>query len=171
MREHLEIYCQFKGIQVEKDIKINQIMKDIDVWPHRDTQAGSLSGGNKRKLSVALALVADSKLVILDEPTSGMDLNARRRLWDMLKNYKQDRIIILTTHNMNEADLLGDRIAIMSHGRVKCLGSPQFLKGHYGHGFKMQVLCKNEDKVFKFLKEKLGADVKRLERETLFHCF
>ena len=99
-------------------------MKDIDVWPHRDTQAGSLSGGNKRKLSVALALVADSKLVILDEPTSGMDLNARRRLWDMLKNYKQDRIIILTTHNMNEADLLGDRIAIMSHGRVKCLGSP-----------------------------------------------
>ena len=99
-------------------------MKDIDVWPHRNTMAGSLSGGNKRKLSVALALVADSKLVILDEPTSGMDLNARRRLWDMLKNYKQDRIIILTTHNMNEADLLGDRIAIMSHGRVKCLGSP-----------------------------------------------
>ena len=89
-------------------------MKDIDVWPHRDTMANSLSGGNKRKLSVALALVADSKLVILDEPTSGMDLNARRRLWDMLKSYKQDRVIILTTHNMNEADLLGDRIAIMN---------------------------------------------------------
>ena len=76
--------------------------------------AKNLSGGNRRKLSVALALVTDSKLVLLDEPTSGMDLNARRRLWDMLKDYKKDRIIILTTHNMDEADLLGDRVGIMS---------------------------------------------------------
>jgi ABC-type multidrug transport system ATPase subunit len=76
--------------------------------------AKSLSGGNKRKLSVALALVADSKLVLLDEPTSGMDLTARRRLWSMLNDYKKGRIIILTTHNMDEADLLGDKIGIMS---------------------------------------------------------
>jgi ATP-binding cassette subfamily A (ABC1) protein 3 len=89
-------------------------MKDIDLESHRNTMAKSLSGGNKRKLSVALALVADSKLVLLDEPTSGMDLTARRRLWSMLKDYKKGRIIILTTHNMDEADLLGDKIGIMS---------------------------------------------------------
>lgn len=117
VREHLDIYCDFKGLKAdEKNEKINKIMKDVDVWPHRDTMAKSLSGGNKRKLSVAMALVADSKLVLLDEPTSGMDLTARRRLWAMLKDYKQERIIILTTHNMDEADLLGDRVAIMSHG-------------------------------------------------------
>jgi len=63
-------------------------MRDVGVYPHRNTMAKDLSGGNRRKLSVALALVADSKLVLLDEPTSGMDLNARRRLWDMLKDYK-----------------------------------------------------------------------------------
>ena len=72
----------------DKEAKIDKIMRDVDVWAHRDTMAKSLSGGNKRKLSVAMALVADSKLVLLDEPTSGMDLTARRRLWAMLKDYK-----------------------------------------------------------------------------------
>ena len=101
--------------------------------------AKDLSGGNKRKLCVALAMVADSKLVILDEPTSGMDLTARRRLWDMLKDYKEDRIIILTTHNMDEADLLGDRIGIMNSGRLVCLGGSVFLKNRYGSGYKLQI--------------------------------
>ena len=76
----------------------------------------TLSGGNKRKTSVCMALIGGSKLVILDEPTSGMDLGARRNLWDMLKKYKRDRITILTTHYMDEADVLGDRIGIMSKG-------------------------------------------------------
>jgi ATP-binding cassette subfamily A (ABC1) protein 3 len=114
-------------------------MKDIDVYAHRNTLAKDLSGGNRRKLSVALALVADSKLVLLDEPTSGMDLTARRRLWDMLKDYKKDRIVILTTHNMDEADLLGDRIGIMSAGRLVCLGSGLFLKNKFGYGYKMNL--------------------------------
>ena len=75
--------------------------------------ACTLSGGTKRKTSVCVALCGGSKLVMLDEPTSGMDLGARRNLWDMLKSYKKDRIIILTTHHMDEADVLGDRIGIM----------------------------------------------------------
>ena len=72
------------------------------------TLAKDLSGGNKRKLCVALSLVADSKIVLLDEPTSGMDLTVRRKLWQVLQRYKKDRIIIITTHNMDEAELLGD---------------------------------------------------------------
>jgi len=112
-------------------------MKDVDVWDHRDTISKALSGGNRRKLCVALALVADSKLVLLDEPTAGMDLTARRRLWDMLKDYKKDRIIILTTHNMDEADILGDRVGIMSGGSLKCLGTPLFLKKRYGYTYKL----------------------------------
>lgn len=138
--EHLDIYCDFKGVDpAEKDDKIQRIMKDVGVELHANTMAKDLSGGSKRKLSVALALVADSRLVLLDEPTSGMDLTARRRLWDMLKDYKQDRIIILTTHNMDEADLLGDRIGIMSAGRLVCLGGPMFLKNRYGSGFKIEL--------------------------------
>jgi len=89
---------------------------DVDVSGSKDTMAMNLSGGNRRKLSVAIALIGGSKLVLLDEPTAGMDLSARRKLWNMLKNYKHNRIIILTTHYMDEADILGDRIGIMTGG-------------------------------------------------------
>lgn len=104
--------------------------------------AKSLSGGNRRKLSVAIALCGDSKFVILDEPTAGMDLGARRALQDMLINYKQDRIILLTTHYMDEADILGDRIGIVAQGKVLCLGSSLFLKNRYGAGFKLTLVKK-----------------------------
>ncbi len=99
-------------------------MKDLNLYDHRDTIANLLSGGNKRKLSIAISLVADSKLVILDEPTSGMDVTARYRLWQVLKDYKKNRIIIISTHNMEEAEILGDRVAIMNKGNLVALASP-----------------------------------------------
>jgi ATP-binding cassette, subfamily A (ABC1), member 3 len=108
------------------------LLKDVDLYEYRDTLARDLSGGSKRKLSVALALLGNSRLVILDEPTAGLDLSARRKLWSMLKRYKQGRIIILTTHYMDEADVLGDRVGIMNEGELVCLGSPLFLKGRFG---------------------------------------
>jgi len=76
---------------------------------------------------------------MLDEPTSGMDTTARRRLWDMLKKNKADKIIILTTHYMDEADILGDRIAIMTEGEVECTGSSLFLKQRYGVGYQLII--------------------------------
>jgi ATP-binding cassette subfamily A (ABC1) protein 3 len=81
-KEHLVFFCNFKEIK-KKKIKenVDKIMKDLNLYDHRDTIANLLSGGNKRKLSIAISLVADSKLVILDEPTSGMDITARHRLW------------------------------------------------------------------------------------------
>lgn len=85
--EHLMIFCDFKG--VDSRIKMQEckkILKDADLSQYEKVIASKLSGGNKRKLSVAIALVGGSKLVLLDEPTSGMDITARRKLWDMLKN-------------------------------------------------------------------------------------
>jgi ATP-binding cassette subfamily A (ABC1) protein 3 len=96
---------------------------------------------------------------MLDEPTAGMDLSARRGLWDMLKNYKRDRIIILTTHYMDEADVLGDRIGIMAHGNLLCLGSSLFLKKKFGAGYKLTMVKKTKDRnklVGPYLKLKLG---------------
>ena len=100
----------------------------------------NLSGGMKRKLSVAIAFVGGSKTVILDEPTAGVDPYARRGIWDMLVRYRnKGRTIILSTHHMDEADILGDRIAIISHGKVRCIGSSLFLKSTYGDGYTLTM--------------------------------
>lgn len=89
----------------------------------------------KRKLCVGVALCGNSKIVMLDEPTAGMDPSARRALWELMLKQKTGRTILLTTHFMDEADLLGDRIAIMAGGEIKCCGSSFFLKKKYGAGY------------------------------------
>lgn len=138
------------------------MIRDVGLTLDQDKKSCSLSGGNKRKLSVTLALVGGSKLVILDEPTSGMDLSARRGLWNMLRKYRRDRIIILTTHYMDEADVLGDRIGIMANGQLKCLGSSLFLKNKFGGGYKLIMVkkFKTSNKVVEpFLKLYFGDEV------------
>ena len=136
---------------------------DSDIYQYRDTMAENLSGGSKRKLSVAIALIGGSKLVLLDEPTSGMDLSARRRLWNMLKNYKTGRIMILTTHYMDEADILGDRIGIMAGGQLVCLGSSLFLKNRYGVGYNLTMVkkAKEENKaILPYFQQHLSPEIK-----------
>jgi ATP-binding cassette, subfamily A (ABC1), member 3 len=111
---------------------------------------------------VAIALIGGSKLVLLDEPTSGMDLSSRRTLWNMLKNYKQGRIIILTTHYMDEADILGDRIGIMAEGKLICLGSSLFLKNRFGVGYNLTIVKKTKEespRIEQYLKENLGSKI------------
>ena len=115
--EHLSFFYDLKGgSPTKKAQEIVDLIRDVGLVEDQAKPAGSLSGGNRRKLSVAIALCAGSKLVLLDEPTAGMDLSARRALWDMLKSYRNDRVIILTTHYMDEADVLGDRVGIMAQG-------------------------------------------------------
>jgi len=118
---------------------IEKCLENVDLIGQRDMQAKNLSGGQQRKVSVGIAMLGDSKIVLLDEPTSGMDPTARRRLWDLLKNNKNDKIIILTTHYMEEADILGDRIAIMVHGDAQCCGSSLFLKRKFGVGYNITI--------------------------------
>ena len=119
------------------------MLVEVDLVKQQHQLAKTLSGGQKRKLSVAIAMIGDSKIIILDEPTSGMDTTSRRKLWDMLKRNKKDRIIVLTTHFMDEADILGDRIAIMAEGEIQCAGSSLFLKNRYGVGYNL-VISKKE---------------------------
>ena len=121
------------------------MIKDIDLVDVEHQLAHTLSGGQKRKLSVGIAMIGNSKIVILDEPSSGMDTSSRRRLWEMLKQNKQGKIIILTTHYMDEADILGDRICIMAEGKIKCCGSSLFLKNRYGVGYNLVIAKKTRD--------------------------
>lgn len=111
-------------------------------------------------------MIGNSKIVMLDEPTSGMDTTARRRLWDMLKKNKGEKIVILTTHYMDEADILGDRIAIMSEGDVQCTGSSLFLKKRYGVGYNLVIAKKVRNplpEVDKFIMDRLPDAIKLQE--------
>ena len=143
VREHLELYATFKGIEGAPLIRsrVDKLIYEVELVNEQHQLASTLSGGQKRKLSVAIALIGDSKVIMLDEPTSGMDTTTRRRFWDMVKQYKEGRIVILTTHYMDEADILGDRICIMAEGNVQCCGSSLFLKNKFGVGYNL-VLAK-----------------------------
>jgi len=141
VKEHLEFFTALKGIpnSVAKP-EIMQMIKDIELVEKADSRSATLSGGMKRKLCCAIALIGGSETVFLDEPTSGMDPYARRATWDLLQKYRENKTIILTTHFMDEADYLGDRIAIMSEGQLKCCGSALFLKKRYGVGYHMTLV-------------------------------
>eukprot|EP01134_Creolimax_fragrantissima_P001244 CFRG1244T1 len=136
VEEHLKFYCKLK--QVDDHLisaSIDEVLKELNIYKKKNARAKTLSGGMKRKLSVAIALVGGSKVVVLDEPTAGMDPYSRRSTWEFLLRQRKGRTILLSTHFMDEADLLGDRIAIISNGALKCIGSSLFLKKAYGAGY------------------------------------
>jgi ABC-type multidrug transport system ATPase subunit len=107
----------------------------------KDRASSNLSGGMRRKVSLAIALVGSPSILLLDEPTAGMDPKSRRSIWDMIQRIKaeQEMVIVLTTHFMDEADILGDRIGIMHSGALKCSGSSLFLKLHFGIGYRLRL--------------------------------
>ncbi|XP_065294718.1 phospholipid-transporting ATPase ABCA3-like [Dermacentor albipictus] len=139
--EHLYFFSRLKKVPYsdvhEQTFNLLVLMNMVS---KTDTFAKHLSGGMKRKLSIAMALIGHSKVVILDEPTAGMDPAARRDMWDLLLSEKAQRTILLTTHSMEEADAIGDRIAIMANGIIQCCGSPFFLKKNLGAGYHMAIL-------------------------------
>ncbi|XP_070818876.1 phospholipid-transporting ATPase ABCA1b isoform X2 [Chaetodon trifascialis] len=146
VEEHIWFYGRLKGLS-EQQVKgeIEQILQDTGLPHKRSSRTSALSGGMQRKLSVALAFVGGSKVVILDEPTAGVDPYARRGIWDLLLKYRQGRTIILSTHHMDEADILGDRIAIISHGKLCCVGSSLYLKNQLGTGYYLTLVKKEPE--------------------------
>uniref|UniRef100_A0A8B9LWR9 P-type phospholipid transporter n=1 Tax=Astyanax mexicanus TaxID=7994 RepID=A0A8B9LWR9_ASTMX len=146
VEEHIWFYARLKGLSEEKvKAEMDQIVSDLGLPHKRKSKTSQLSGGMQRKLSVALAFVGGSKVVILDEPTAGVDPYARRGIWDLLLKYRQGRTIILSTHHMDEADILGDRIAIISHGKLCCVGSSLFLKTQLGTGYYLTLVKRDFD--------------------------
>ncbi|KAF3851641.1 hypothetical protein F7725_013413 [Dissostichus mawsoni] len=145
IRQNLGMCPQHNVLFDKLSVEEHLMIVDLELSKKRHSLVQTLSGGMKRKLSVAIAFVGGSRAVILDEPTAGVDPYARRAIWDLILKYKQGRTILLSTHNMDEADLLGDRIAIISHGKLKCCGSPLFLKSTYGDGYKLTLVKKQNE--------------------------
>lgn len=112
---------------------------------HQYKEVQHLSGGMKRKLSLGMSLVGKSKMIILDEPTSGLDVDSRRVIWELIKKIKETRSVILSTQHIEEADVLADRVCIMSHGKVITLDTPAEIKRKYGVGYNIIVELKKEN--------------------------
>ncbi|KAI1295429.1 Phospholipid-transporting ATPase ABCA3 [Halotydeus destructor] len=138
--EHLILYGGIKGFPSDQiDEEVTDVLAKVQLSEKRRTMSSNLSGGMKRKLNLGIAMVGGTEILVLDEPTSGLDPEARRHLWDVLLNIRKQRTILLTTHEMEEADALGDKLAIMDAGEVKCYGSSLFLKRAFGSGYILHV--------------------------------
>merc|ERR1712093_410261 len=119
-----------------------------------------MGGGMRRRLSTAIAFTADPRIVFLDEPTTGMDPVSRRQVWNLIQAKKAGRVIVLTTHSMEEADVLGDNIGIMAAGRITTIGTARYLKSKYGTGSKITIIPKSESaraRIADFVAERLDG--------------
>ena len=137
--EHIRFFQMIKGERSNREAT-KAAAKEVGLEEFFHTTASALSGGNKRKLQVSISLCGDPRCVILDEPTSGMDPNARRQTWELLRKRRMGRTILLCTHFMDEAELLSDRIAVLRGGALQCSGSPLFLKNRFGFGYNLTVV-------------------------------
>ncbi len=142
VEEHLRFYGRVKGFITTLSLQeeVNNKLSEVGLLCKRHIQAHALSGGMQRKLSLAIAFLGDSQVVFLDEPTSGMDPYSRRSIWELIQRNKVGRVVILTTHFMDEADLLGDRIAILADGELCCVGTSLFLKQRFGVGYCLRLV-------------------------------
>jgi len=134
-REHLLFYGRLKGLKgQELRDSAEQALKSVNLFNSNvgNKKVQTYSGGMKRRLSVAISLIGDPKVVYLDEPSTGLDPASRRNLWDVIKEGKKGRALILTTHSMEEAEVLCDRLGIFVDGALQCIGNPKDLTSRYG---------------------------------------
>jgi ABC-2 type transport system ATP-binding protein len=133
VKENLEFLARVYGMsKKEAKARVNQMLDQLSLQEVENSRAKTLSGGWQRRLSIAMALVTKPKLLFLDEPTLGLDVLARRELWRVIEKLKGTTTIILTTHYMEEAEALSDKIAIMVKGTVRALGTLEELKAKTG---------------------------------------
>ncbi|CAI9266698.1 unnamed protein product [Lactuca saligna] len=137
-REHLLFYGRLKNLKgTALTQAVEESLRSVNLFNGgvADKQSGKYSGGMKRRLSVAISLIGDPKVVYMDEPSTGLDPASRNNLWNVVKRAKQNRAIILTTHSMEEAEHLCDRLGIFVDGSLQCVGNPKELKGRYGGSY------------------------------------
>ena len=140
-REAIKYYSALFG----KHVDVDQILKEVILEDAANIYFMRLSGGQKQKMGMALSLVNDPELVFLDEPTTGLDPQARRAVWEVIRNLKkQGRGVLLTTHYLEEAEELADRVAIMHHGKIIAHGTPDEIISKHGSGEKLTVRAGEE---------------------------
>ncbi|KAJ3000158.1 hypothetical protein HDV02_000441 [Globomyces sp. JEL0801] len=165
IEDHLYFYGRLKGIPVafEHDA-VTAALDLVQLQKLRTRQVFGLSGGEKRRLSIAIALVSNPKVVFLDEPTTGLDPEVRRTVWDTIARARANRTILLTTHSMEEAEVCCQKVGIMAKGRLRCIGTPTELKARYGCGYKLSIISNNPELADKFILSILPSNAKCLSK-------
>lgn len=140
VEEHMRLFAAIRRVPASGfEASVTELLSSVNLNAQRAQMAKTLSGGQKRRLCTAMAFLGNPKIVFLDEPTTGLDPTARRSLWTFLKERRAGRVIVLTTHFMDEADLLADRKGIIVDGRLAVCGSSPFLKNKFGLGYKLTL--------------------------------
>ena len=156
-REHLEIFARIKGIPAsEAAAAATERLEEVDLTEAADRRVGGFSGGMKRRIQLAMAMMGDPRLLLIDECSSGVDPANRRRLWQAIQRFKKGRCVVMTTHQMDEADVLGDEVCIMSDGRMHVIGTPLYLKDKHGSGYRILLSARTKTRVAE-VKEEVAA--------------
>jgi ABC-type multidrug transport system ATPase subunit len=150
VEEHLWLFCCLKSVPWDQmRTEVDKLLRDTGLEPKRHAPSRGLSGGMKRKLSIGIALAGGSKVITLDEPTAGVDATSRRDIWQLLANYREGRTILLSTHFMDEADILSNRIAIIAEGHLTAIGCGMNLKKHFADGYMLTIVSTDAAEVKK----------------------
>ncbi|MFI5417989.1 MAG: ATP-binding cassette domain-containing protein [Candidatus Lutacidiplasmatales archaeon] len=154
-REAIRYYASL----FDQRVDAQELLTRVGLLDKADSKFDTLSGGQKQKLGLALSLVSDPKVCFLDEPTTGLDPQARRGIWEVIRQLKSDgRTIFLTTHYLEEAELLADQVAIIHHGRIIAEGSPDDIISRHGHPDRLRV--EGPATLADYLKRQLGRTVR-----------
>nr|KAJ3416336.1 hypothetical protein HK105_001276 [Polyrhizophydium stewartii] len=146
VQEHLLFYARLKGIAAEDEARaVHQAIVNVALQEQWDVEVQYLSGGRRRRVGIAIALLGNPRVVFLDEPTTGLDPEVRRQIWDIVERTRNDKTIVLTTHSMEEAEALCQRVGIMAKGTLRCLSDPTSLKRNYGSGFRIHINTQRGD--------------------------
>ncbi|KAI8052039.1 P-loop containing nucleoside triphosphate hydrolase protein [Syncephalis plumigaleata] len=152
--EHIILYAGLKGVaKAAVQLLANERLSEVRLTSAAHTQVSAFSGGMKRRLSMIIATIGDPKIIIMDEPTTGMDPVHRRHVWSFIEKFKRNRVIILSTHLMEEADTLGDKIAVMAKGKLVAFGTSIHLKNKFGAGYRVSLMCNEKGEDVSHLKE------------------
>lgn len=140
-RESLKMFCLLKGVSTDVVDQVSlEIAHNLGFLSHIDKKVKEMSGGNRRKLSVALAMLNKPRLLLMDEPTSGLDPSAKRQMWRMISGHKEfGKSILLSSQSMEECEVLCTRLAIMVNGQLRCIGTTQHLKARFADGYLLVV--------------------------------
>lgn len=158
--EAIRFYGSLFGVKDRSE----ELIDLVELGDAKKTQFQNLSGGEKQKLGICLALINDPKLVFLDEPTTGLDPRARRKMWELIRKLKaESRTVILTTHYLEEAQMLADRVGIVDRGKMLVEGSPKEIINKMGKG--KRLLVRKEDTLAQYIQQKMGLEVEPRDGE------